>query len=401
MNLLFISKYPPIEGGVSAQTYWLAKALGEKGHKVYVVSNCWEAEPRYREQIEENELHLLEPKNVELFSTSPDFRSSIPFSRFYETRLASIALDLIKKYDIDAIYSHYLLPYGVSALTIKKLTNKPWLLQHAGSDITRLFSFPQLKSIFIECFNNADRVIGYANTREKFIENNLDTNKLVHIGRSININEFNPGIKPFDFSKYGIENDTTIFTYFGKISGLKKTYEFINAAAEIKKEDFKIVFLTESGNSAEELKEHAKKIGISGKLVFMPFMPPWKIPSIMKASSCIVCPESEESPYLPKGTHGPQIAREAMAVGKPVIIGKGVKEKGIYKNTAENHDILVVDSADKGDFSSMLKFVISNKEKREEIGKNARKFTEANENFDAYISSMENLFGSLMQQNGQ
>ena len=401
MNLLFISKYPPIEGGVSAQTYWLAKALGEKGHKVYVISNCWEIESRYREHIEENELHLLEPKNVELFSTSPEFRPSIPFSRYYESRLASMALDAIKKYSIDAVYSHYLLPYGVSALMLKKLAGKPWVLQHAGSDITRLFSFPQLKSIFVECFNNADKAIGYANTRQKFIENNIDTSKLVHIGRSINIDEFNPNIKPFDFSKYGIKNDTTIFTYFGKISGLKKTYEFVNAASEIKNEDFKIIFVAEMGENAEKLKEHAKNLGILEKCTFMPFMPPWKIPSIIKASTCIVCPESEETPYLPKGTHGPQIAREAMAIGKPVIIGKGVKEKGIYKSTTENHDILVVDSADKGDFSSMLKFVISNKEKTEEIGKNARRFAEANEKFDAYISSMENLFGSLMQQNGQ
>ena len=396
MNLLFISKYPPIEGGVSAQTYWLAKALGEKGHKVYVASNCWEVEPRYREQIGEKELHLLEPKNVELFSTSPDFRSSIPFSRYYESRIASMALDLIGKYDIGIIYSHYLLPYGVSALMLKKLASRPWVLQHAGSDITRLFSFPQLKSIFIECLNNADRVIGYANTREKMVEHNLDLSKLVYVPKSINLEEFNPNVAPFDFIKYGIEKETAVFTYFGKISGLKKTYEFINAAAEIKNEDFKIVFLTEAGNSAEELKEHAKKIGISDKLVFMPFMPPWKIPSIMKASTCIVCPESEESPYLPKGTHGPQIAREAMAVGKPVIIGKGVKEKGIYKNTAEKHNILVVDSTNKEDFSNTLKFVINNKEKAEEIGGNARKFAEANENFEKYISSMESLFNSLL-----
>ena len=75
MNILIISKYPPIEGGVSSQTYRLAKALGERGHKVYVVSNCWEVEPRYREQIEENEIHLLEPTNVELFSTSQEFRN--------------------------------------------------------------------------------------------------------------------------------------------------------------------------------------------------------------------------------------------------------------------------------------------------------------------------------------
>ncbi|MBI2101082.1 glycosyltransferase [Candidatus Woesearchaeota archaeon] len=396
MNLLFISKYPPIEGGVSSQTYWLAKALGEKGHKVYVASNCWEVEQRYREQIEENELSLLEPKNVELFSTSLDFRSAIPFSRSYESRIASIALDIIKNYKIDAIYSHYLLPYGVSALMLKKLTNKPWLLQHAGSDITRLFSFPQLKSIFIECFNNADKVIGYSNTRQKFIENSLDTNKLVPIGRSINLNEFNPNVNPFDFSQYGIEKDTTVFTYFGKISGLKKTYEFVNAASEIKNEDFKIVFVTEGGNHADELKEHAKKLGILDKLVFMPFVPPWKVPPIMKASTCIVCPESEETPYLPKGTHGPQIAREAMAVGKPVIIGKGVKEKGIYLKTTENHNILVVDSTNKEDFADILKFVINNKEKIEEIGSNARKFAEANEDFESYIKSMETLFNSLL-----
>ncbi len=397
MNLLFISKYPPIEGGVSAQSYWLAKALGEKGHSVYVVSNCWEAEPRYREHIESNEMQLLEPKNVELFSTSPEFRSSIPFSRYYESRIASIALDIIKKYDIDAVYSHYLLPYGVSALLVKKLTNKPWLLQHAGSDITRLFSFSQLKSVFVECFSNADKIIGYSNTMEKMIEHNLDANKLVHAARSINLKEFNPDAKPFDFSKFGVGEETAIFTYFGKISGLKKTYEFVNAASAIKDEDFRIAFVTEAGNSAEELKEHARKLSVLDKLVFVPFIPPWQVPGIMKSSSCIVCPESEETPYLPKGTHGPQIAREAMAVGRPAIIGRGVKEKGIYKNTTESNDILVVDPENRQEFSDALKFIIKNKEKSEEIGRNARKFSEQNEKFENYTNSMEAIFNSLRQ----
>ncbi|MBI2654759.1 glycosyltransferase family 4 protein [Candidatus Woesearchaeota archaeon] len=296
--------------------------------------------------------------------TSPEFRSSIPFSRYYESRIASIALDIIKKYNIDAVYSHYLLPYGVSALLVKKLTNKPWLLQHAGSDITRLFSFSQLNSIFIECLSNADKIIGYANTMEKMIEHNLDVSKLVHAVRSISLNEFNPNAKPFDFSKYGIGEGTAVFTYFGKISGLKKTYEFINAAAEIKNEDFRIVFVTEAGNNAEELKEHAKKLNVFDKLVFMPFIPPWQVPGIMKASSCIVCPESEETPYLP---------------------------------TTEKQNILVVDPVNKEDFSDMLKFVMRNKEKAEEIGRNARKFSEQNEKFEDYISSFENVLNLLLQ----
>lgn len=397
MNILIVSKYPPIEGGVSSQNYWMAKALGQRGHKVFVVSNCWEVEQRFREQIEEKELHLLEPKNVELFSTSPEFRSPIPFSRYYESRITSIALDVINKHNIDVVYSHYLLPYGISALIVKRITNKPWLLQHAGSDITRLFSFSQLKSIFVECFKNAGRVIGYSNTREKFLENNLDVNKLIHVNRSIDLKEFSPNVELYDFSGFDIDEETTIFTYFGKISGLKKTYELVDAASEIRNEDFRLVFVTENGKSVEELKHFAEKKGIIKKCIFMPFMPPWKIPSIMKASSCIVCPESEEEPYLPKGTHGPQIAREAMAVGKAVIIGKGVKEKGIYKNTTEGENILIVDPANKQNFSETLKFVINNKEKVKEIGRNARKFAEQNENFENYISSMENVFNSLLE----
>ena len=396
MKILIISKYPPIEGGVSSQTYWLAKALGEKGHNVYIVSNCWEVEQKYRENLEEEDMHLLEPKNIELFSTSPDFRPSIPFSRFYESRLSSIALDVVKKYDCDIVYSHYLLPYSISALLLKKIVNRPWVLQHAGSDITRLFSFSQLKSIFIECFNNSDKVVGFDKTREKFLEYNLDLNKLVYVHRYINLDAFSPKAEPFDFSKYGVEEASTIFTYFGKISGLKKTYEFVSAAALLKNENFKIVFVTEIGNNLEALKQHANNLGILDKCVFLPFMPPWKIPSIMKASSCIICPESEEEPYLPKGTHGPQIAREAMAVGRPVVIGRGLKEKGIYQKAIEGTEILVVNPTNREEFSRTLRYIIKNKDEIEELGKNARKFAEHNEAFEAYIKSIETLFSSLI-----
>jgi len=37
-----IGKYPPIEGGVSAKVYWLAKALGERGYEVYIFTNAQE-----------------------------------------------------------------------------------------------------------------------------------------------------------------------------------------------------------------------------------------------------------------------------------------------------------------------------------------------------------------------
>ena len=82
MNICIISKYPPIEGGVSSHTYWMARELGKRGHKVYVVTNSWEVEGEYRETINREDMHLFEPKNVQVFSTSKEFWSPNHRSRY-------------------------------------------------------------------------------------------------------------------------------------------------------------------------------------------------------------------------------------------------------------------------------------------------------------------------------
>jgi hypothetical protein len=46
MRICFIGKYPPIQGGVSAQTYWAVRGLAERGHEVCVVTNADEVEDR-------------------------------------------------------------------------------------------------------------------------------------------------------------------------------------------------------------------------------------------------------------------------------------------------------------------------------------------------------------------
>ena len=48
MRICIIGKFPPIQGGVSAQTYWSAHALARRGHDVHVVTNAKEAVAPYR-----------------------------------------------------------------------------------------------------------------------------------------------------------------------------------------------------------------------------------------------------------------------------------------------------------------------------------------------------------------
>ncbi|MFH0832587.1 MAG: glycosyltransferase, partial [Candidatus Aenigmatarchaeota archaeon] len=223
MKICIISKYPPIEGGVSSGIYWLAKGLGEVGHEVFVVSNCWEVEETFREVIQEEESGKLEPKNVHLFSTQNDRPRSppIPYLNSYVTKIASLSIDVIRKHDPDVIYSEYLLPYGVSALIAKHVTKKPMIVRHAGSDITTLFDSPFLRTAFIEVFKFSDKAMIRGDKIGMLSELGMERDRFVSLRRSVDTKAFNPNAKPYDFSKYKV-SESPVFTYFGKLDRMKR-----------------------------------------------------------------------------------------------------------------------------------------------------------------------------------
>ena len=395
MKICIISKYPPIEGGVSAQTYWLAKGLGKRGHEVFVVTNAWDIKESFKEEIVKEDLKLIEPNNVKVFSTNPKFLSPIPRGRYYTARIANLAIDIVRNYNVDIIHSQYILPYGIAGMMSKHATGKPLIIQHAGSDITRLFSSPELETLFSEVFRSADKIVGYRQTSERLYEHSIYRDNVAPIPHALNLEEFDPNVNLFDFTKIGIE-DMPLFSYFGKISSLKKTYEFINAASKIKDRTFSVLFVTERTPNLVSLKQYIKKLGLEKKCFFLPFQAPWVIPSIMKASTCIVSPEGDETDHFPQGTHNPRIVREAMACGKCAIIGMEVSQKGIYRKASDMQHFIVVDPTNVDNFAKKLKFVVDNSETVERIGMTARKFSENNEKFEVYMESIENLYKSVL-----
>jgi len=48
MRIAILGKIPPIQGGVSAATYWTAMELAKRGHAVHVISNAGEVEQGFR-----------------------------------------------------------------------------------------------------------------------------------------------------------------------------------------------------------------------------------------------------------------------------------------------------------------------------------------------------------------
>lgn len=396
MKICLIAKYPPIEGGESAKAYWLAKGLGERGCEVHVVTNAWEVENDYRENIEATDLDCnYQPRGVYVHNTDPFIEPSyIPYSKPYTEKIASLAIDIIKEYDLQLIDSWYILPYVISGFLAKTITSKPQVMRHAGSDMSRLLSSPYLGTLFTSIFKRVDKIITYPSSKERFLNLGVPEEKIFFNNKvSVDTGVFNPEVKPIDLSFHTDKNinGLPIITYIGKVGVSKGIYELVEAASNIN-DDFMLLFVTK-GKSLDRFKKTIRKLGLEGRTLFIDFVPPWKIPCIIKRSTCVVVPERD----FPVVQHTPILPREVMAVGKCVILSEELYNKRRATEIQDEQNMLVVNPKDIEQFKRTLEKVIKHPDYAEKIGQQARLVSEKIERFDEYIENTIHLYKEIIE----
>ena len=398
MRICLISKYPPIEGGISARIYWLAKALGERGHEVHIVTNALEVEEEYRERFEANEQQYA-PENVHVHSTNPDNNPwHIPFSKAYTERIASLAIEVTEKYNIQLIDSCYILPYGVAAFITKNITGRPQILHHAGSDIGKLFASSSYITLFKSIFQRADKIITIPPLKEMFQSLGIPESKIAFDEKiSIDTKAFNPEVPPFPLSDY-IERqlpECPIITFIGKINYYWETkglYELLEAVKGIK-DDFLLLFVA-NGRGLKGFQNLIEEKNLSKKSIFLDFVPPWEIPSIIKLSTCVVVPERE----FPVQYHAtPIIPREVMASGKCLILSEELYNKQCYGDLTDGKNVFLIDPKNIKQFRTVIEHIIIRPDTASRIGQNANKISLQIENFDEYINQTIDLYLSLIE----
>ncbi len=399
MKILLITKYPPIEGGVSSQSYRLARSLGQKGHEVFVITNANEVEAEYREKLLDSELSNLEPENVHVFNTDLSIEMNpmhIPTSKAYAERLASQAIEVIRRHDIDVIDSYYLLPYGVAAFMAKTVTRRPLVVRHAGSDINRLFSSSSYRTLFISIFEHADRIVTYSDTRKKLVELGIEESKLVKVSKIyIDTTEFNPVVEPLELAEYDskLGDGKPIITYIGKIPYYwesKGIGELVEAASRVK-EGFTLLFCS-NGTGKNRFIQVVKKKDMENRVVFIDFLPPWLVPRLIKASTCIVIPERD----FPVKNHVSNIPLEAMAVGKCMIISKEVHSREPYLNLVNDESALIIDPLDIKQFRKALQVVVTDARLVEKVGKSAFRLSESINHFSMNVDITLQMYNRLL-----
>jgi len=390
-----IGKYPPIEGGVSTRTYWLARALGEQGVEVHIVTNAQEVEEEYKEIIQDGDPEYA-PPNVYVHSTNEKSHPwYIPFSKSYAERIASLAIEVIKKYDLQLIDSYYILPYVISGFLAKTITDIPQIMRHAGSDMGRLLSSPNFSTLFGAIFKKVDRIITYPDDKEEFVKRGIPESRISITDRiNVNLKAFNSEVIPLDLSTYLEKNigNIPVISFIGKIPYLwesKGIGELLEAIEGIK-EDFLLLFFS-GGKGLPKVRQIVRDKGLERQVVFLKFVPPWKVPSIMKRSTCVVVPEHD----FPIANHTPSIPAEVLAVGKCLILSNELYEKKPYQELVNGENVLIIDPKNIIQFRSIIERIIKCPDEAEKIGQEARKLSERIENFNEYVSHTIKLYEQI------
>ena len=180
LKILYIGKYPPYVGGETTKAYWLLRALAERGHKIFVITDAWELPSYWSAKLTIEDLDFLQPSGIKVFSTTfHNMPSFIPPYNPKTEKLVSMGIEFIETFgEPDIIFSWYLVPFSSAAHILQQKYKIPHVIHHAGSDVHRLLFSTFLQDYLIEVIRSANGVITYPSIRELMEE--LNQNTLVH-----------------------------------------------------------------------------------------------------------------------------------------------------------------------------------------------------------------------------
>lgn len=425
MKICFIGKYPPIEGGVSMQSYWTVRGVAELGHEVYVVTNADEVENVYRLYFEEDDKDWYEPRfesargfvrvrNTERFGSRKI--SHIPFTNPFVTKLASVATQTIRQHNCEVIVASYFEPYGVAGFLASQWTGVPYVIKHAGSDLDRLMKAPDLSTAYKEILKRAARVLTTEGLVERFARMGVDEDRIrTDIKFSVPTELFNPSAAPMDVNGFlqritardpawaqnflkwhanPVDLAKPTIGVYGKVGEFKGSYDLVRSLSRLKEEGLDFNFLTMThGWQGEQFRQALREAGLEERTWILPFVPHWRVPGFIRACTAVCFLERD----FPIAIHGPTIPREVMACGTCLVLSGEIASKQSYRDRIlDGENVLVVaDPKAHDELAAKLRLAIRQPEAARRIGLGGYEISQTTEDFPAFTRQAEHLLQGL------
>lgn len=267
-KIVCISKYPPLEGGIAAKTYWLTEALSERGHEIHVVTDPFDASPEYTVQ----QCDLGATSTVKVHRPVAEIPWHIPDERHRALSLLDIALNVIEEVKPDVIDTGYLVPYGIVGYLASRMTDVPFILRHGGSDIAKFLSKGIWSHLLSRAFAEASLVVtGHAHA------------ELLgrYTSRIAIVPPYIPNPDFFNTSNRCV-NSAPILALIGKANyywrhkGWHRIIEIIKALGD----SFQHMIVAQ-GKGLDDFKTLVSNSDLENAIEWAPFVPPWEMPSLL------------------------------------------------------------------------------------------------------------------------
>jgi len=156
-KIAFLSKYPPLEGGIAAKTYWLARGLAMRGHMVHVITQGLSTGREYR--IQDNEDNPAPVQNLWVHRSQEEMPWHIPEDNENALALLDLTIRVIREHTVQILDTGYLVPYGIVGHLAKESTGVHHVVRHGGSDLEKFLKRQVLGTVLNEAIVCADRVV--------------------------------------------------------------------------------------------------------------------------------------------------------------------------------------------------------------------------------------------------
>lgn len=300
-GIIYITKYPPLEGGIASKTFWLTNALARSGHTIHVVTDAAGVDAHLT--IQEGDLTPDTP-GIRIHRADQAVPWHIPNDKHHSISLLDKALQASSENKPDLIVGSYLTPYGIIASLLSRLTGIPYVLMHGGSDIHKFLlknvwphALPQSLAgahRIITDVDNQDHIRRFADrvtvlspyvpdpsVFTGLLRPKKDKIKLALIGKA-----------NYHWNHKGWQRIVDVWAQ------LCDGFEFMVVSQGIGLEDFK--------NSIPE--------ELAGKIQWRAFVPPWEMPELLRTIGGLFCFQD----FLPFPMFSNTVL-EALACGTKVL----------------------------------------------------------------------------------
>ncbi len=375
-KIIKISKYPPLEGGIAAKTFWLCHALAERGHTIHVITDREVIAPEYTIPNYSNE---FEHKNVFVHRPSNEVPWHIPNVPDRTLDLLDLTIQVIEDCGADVIDTGYLVPYGLIGYFAGKITGLPFVLRHGSSDIEKFYKNGIWNNILEKAFRASSTIITSQNNFHDF--KNFSPNIRT-------LPPYIPNPNYFKSEPAFVESQPTLAiigkaNYYWQHKGWDRMIEIIKCLGS----QFRYLFMVQ-GIGLDNFKKHVEE-ETDLDIHWEHFVHPFKMPDILNSISGIFLFELD-LPFLTFSN----LFIEAIYCGVPVITDRNdiiphYIKQDVNLNINSMNIIVVPGDAPEVGAKIIIDRYAGKGEKRKE------NLVSKEEDFEAYIVKNEKILSLL------